>query len=292
MWIRLICLFLIVVASTPFAMAQDLLRWKLGANDELKYHVAQTQKMKQQFGTNSQTTTVQQAMSMLWAVDSVSNNGLAKMQQRVERVRLKIDSGRGVVEFDTQEPAPPEDPLLAAMTSSLQKIVGKNFQVTMTNQGNVQDVVVPDDLLQALQTGVGANAGGINPETIKQMMKQSPITLPETAVQPGYKWASERSVDLGFGTMVIKSAMTYVKKDGSGNAVIAVVPEIKLVPKENQQLVVELKSSSGGGELLFNINQGRIVRSKLDTNMTMKVTMANGAISNQEIAQKLVMTLK
>ena len=90
--------------------------------------------------------------------------------------------------------------------------------------------------------------------------------------------------------MNIKSQMTFVEVDPTGNAIIKVVPEISVVPKPDAPIKMTLTSSSGQGEVAFNIIQGRVAKSQLDLDMAMTIE-SNGQTFQQAIKQVTTMTL-
>jgi hypothetical protein len=121
-------------------------------------------------------------------------------------------------------------------------------------------------------------------------MKQSAVMLPGQPVALRNTWNSQQSVQLGFGTMNIKSEMTFIEVDTTGNAIIRVVPEISVVPKPDAPIRMTLTSSTGQGEVAFNIAQGRVAKSQLDLEMAMTIE-SNGQSFQQNINQVTTMTL-
>lgn len=284
--------FVTVLFAFSQADAQDILKWKLQTGEQLRYQVAQTNKTGMKVaGLPAQETTLQQAMDMFWKVKNVSGGGAVKMDQTINRVRMNVESPMGKFAYDTKELSEPQEPQLKAMATSLSAIVQKNFEVDMAANGKVTNVRVPEEVLAAIKESAAGNQNAVNDETIKEMMKQSPVTLPPGPVSPGAKWQSDKSINLGFVRMVITSDMTYKSKDSNGNAVIDVVPTIQLIPNEAAPMQVTLQSSSGKGQLLFDVERGRISRSELDLSMEMKVVANSGQSIQQTMKTKMVMTL-
>ena len=123
------------------------------------------------------------------------------------------------------------------------------------------------------------------------MMKQSAVTLPNSPVVQNDSWTSQQSIQLPFGTMSINSTMTYAGRDEMGNALINVVPQISVTPKEGAPVKMTLTNSEGRGQVTFNIVQGLVTKSRLDLTMAMKIETANGQTFNQSIQQATAMTL-
>lgn len=274
------------------ANAQDTLQWKFRSQETLKYSVVQNMKTDMIIGGNNVNQTMNQAMDMSWQVLGSSADGNTVMNQVVNRIRMKMEGGAaGVIEFDTASTDKPANPIIATMGETFQKIVNQPFQVTMQPTGKIEKVEVPPELLAALKSGAAGNVSALNEETLKQMMKQSAVTLPRQTVGPNSSWTSKQSVQLPFGTMNIDSAMTYLQKDAVGNAIIDVVPKITVTPKEGAAIKMTLTSAEGRGQVTFNIAQGRVAQSRLDLTMSMKIEAANGQVFDQTITQTTAMTL-
>lgn len=275
------------------ASAQDLLQWKFRSQETLKYNVVQNMKTTMSVGGNKiQDTTMNQAMDMSWQILGSAAGGETVMNQVVDRIRMKMEGGAaGVIEFDTSSTEAPANPIIASMGETFQKIVGQPFKVTMNGTGKISNVDVPVALLEAIKQGSAGNTSALDEETLKQMMKQSAVMLPNEPVGPNSSWTSSQKVELPFGTMNIDSKMTFMQKDAQGNAIIDVVPAISVTPKEGAPVKINLTSSAGRGQVTFNIIQGRVSKSRLDLTLGMKIEAANGQVFDQTINQTTAMTL-
>ena len=271
---------------------QESLRWKFRPQENVKYNVVQYMKTSMKIGDNEVNQTMNQSMDMSWQVLSVAAGGDTVMNQVVDRIRMKSEGGpAGLLEFDTASKTLPDNPLIASMGDTFQKIVNKPFTVTMRPDGQIDNVTVPAELLDTIRQSAAGNAAALNEDTLKQMMKQSAVTLPNSPVVQNDSWTSQQSIQLPFGTMSINSTMTYAGRDEMGNALINVVPQISVTPKEGAPVKMTLTNSEGRGQVTFNIVQGRVTKSRLDLTMAMKIETANGQTFNQSIQQATAMTL-
>ena len=194
---------------------------------------------------------------MSWHVQSTSAAGETVMNQVVDRISMKMEGGpAGTVAFDTNNNVKSENPIINSMGEMFRQIVNQKFQVTMKPTGQITDVQVPAQLLEALRRSAAGNPGALDETSLQQMMKQSAVMLPGQPVALRNTWNSQQSVQLGFGTMNIKSEMTFIEVDTTGNAIIRVVPEISVVPKPDAPIRMTLTSSTGQGEVAFNIAHG------------------------------------
>ncbi len=288
------CLSLLVSLSflVP-ACAQDELRWKFKSGETLKYAVQQQMQTEMLFGGKKLNQTMRQTMGMSWDVSTVAANGDALVAQTVDRVQMKLEGGPlGNVQFDTDSSEEPTSPVVKSIAEVFRKIVGQQFRVTMKPTGKVQNVEVPESLKQQIESGSGASPSPLNEDTLKQMMEQSSVVLPDGPVSAGQMWESIQEVKLPFGTMRVTSSMTYEGRDAAtGLAKISMKPTISVIPGEGAQAQIGLKSSEGLGQVLFDTARGRIVRSTLDLTLQMQVTQLGQTI-DQTVHQKTIMALE
>lgn len=277
---------------SQFTKGQETLQWKFRSQENIRYNVVQNMKTSMKIGDNNVNQTMNQSMDMSWKILSVAASGDTVMNQVVDRIRMKSEGGpAGLLEFDTASEKKPDNPLIASMGETFQKIVNKPFTVTMKPDGQIDNVTVPPELIEAIRQSSAGNAAALNEDSLKQMMKQSAVTLPGGPVVPNNTWTSQQSIQLPFGNMQINSTMTFAGKDAMGNALINVVPKITVTPKEGAPVKMTLTNSDGRGQVTFNIIQGRVSKSRLDLTMSMKIETANGQTFDQTIQQATEMTL-
>lgn len=287
-----VALFFVVSATlVPDIHAQELLTWKFKKGEQIRYGVVQNMQTSQKIGEKDVSSSISQQMDMGWNVLDIAANGSTVMNQTVDRIRLKMEGGpAGKIEFDTADNAPSDNPFLTRMKDVFGNIVKQPFTVTMTPSGKVENVKVPPLLLDAVRKSAAGNAGALSEDTLKDMMKQSAVTLPSQPVGPGSKWTSNQHVKLAFGTMTVQSTMAYVQKDSSGDIIIDVVPKITVAPSPNASTKMTLTSSSGRGRVMFNNEDGRVAQSQLD--LTLQMTMEiNGKTFDQVVKQTTAMKL-
>lgn len=294
MSIRIPAILSLIVAtalSTSTVDAQEFLRWKFRRGEEIKYNVQQNMETISQVGDNQINQAMKQSMDMVWNVMDVSAGGDAVMHQIVKRIRIKMANGKeGEILIDTSNPEPSENPFVQQMLSVFGNIVNQNFKVGMKPTGEVDHVEVPKELIDALRTSAAGNAAALNEKTLEDMMKKSGVTLPSEKIGPESKWSSEQSVQFPFGTIKIKSTMTYVEKDASGNAIINVTPEVSVTPTEGAPVKMTVEKSSGQGQVTFDVEAGRVTKSQLDLQMLLKIDSGQGSF-NQTIRQQTALTL-
>ena len=280
------------VSSGLVVSAQEQLAWKFTPGESLKYVVQQDMNMTMAVASKTQTIAMNQTMDMRWKIADVdSGNGDANMSQTIERVQLKTQGGPfGVVAYDSDGDKAPETPLGKSMAEVFRKIIGEEFGVHMKTTGKIDEVTVPQSLTDALKK-TGSTGNALDEATLKQMMTQSAITLPEKPILPGHSWDSVQQVELPFGTMSVKSQLTYQGIDSSsGHAKIAMIPVISVAPKPGASVTLTLTKSEGTGLVLFDVAKGRVSKSDLDLTMQIQVK-SFGQVIDQTIKQTTSMKL-
>ena len=295
MFVRCLTVFssiMVLVSSASVVSAQEQLAWKFTPGESLKYVVKQNMNMTMDVASKKQSIAMNQTMDMQWKITDVdSSNGDAIMSQTIDRVQMTSQGGPfGVVAYDSAGDRIPDTPLGKSMAEVFRKIIGEKFGVRMKATGKIDQVTVPQSLIDALkQAGSAGNA--LDEATLKQMMTQSAITLPETKLKPDDSWDSVQQVELPFGTMTVTSQLTYQGIDsGSGHAKIAMIPVISVAPKPGAPVTLTLTKSEGTGLVLFDVAKGRIAKSDLDLTMQMQVK-SFGQVIDQTIKQTTSMTL-
>ena len=295
MFVRCLTVFssiVLLVSGASLVSAQEKLAWKFAPGESLKYVVKQNMNMTMDVAKKKQSIAMNQTMDMQWKIAEVdSRSGAAEMSQTIDRVQMTSQGGPfGIVEYDSAGDKIPETPLGKSMAEVFRKIIGQEFGVHMKATGKIDQVTVPQSLIDALkQSGTAGTA--LDEATLKQMMTQSAITLPEKAINPGHSWDSEQQVELPFGTMTVKSQLTYQGIDSSsGYAKIAMIPVISVTPKPGAPVTLTLTKSEGSGLVLFDAAKGRIAKSDLDLTMQMQV-QSFGQVIDQTIKQTTSMTL-
>jgi hypothetical protein len=276
------------------AGAQEELRWKMQSGETLKYVVQQKTDTEMEISKRKLKTTMQQTMDMSWNVGDVSGSGDAEVAQSIDRIQLKLQGGpfeeAGPVQYDSNDGREPTNPMIRSVAQAYSQVLGQKFNLTMKPNGKVLNVKVPEALLQSTK-----QAGGsvLTEDTLKQMMEQTSILLPEAPVSRGDSWDNNKQIDFGFGRMNIDSRMVYEGKDAStGLAVIRMQSTISVTPKEGADTKTKMKlsSSEGVGQTLFDPAKGRIIKSELDLTMKMQVT-TSGQTLDQVVHQRTLMQL-
>jgi len=283
---------MVYVSVSSFLSAQEQLAWRFTPGESLNYIVNQNMEMSMDVASKKQTIVMNQTMEMRWKIADVDpGSGDVNMAQSVERVQMDSQGGPiGTIKFDSASGEVPETPYGRAMAEVFKKLIGEEFSVRMKSTGKIDQVTVPSSLIAALKQN-GTTGSALDEATLKQLMTQSAITLPEKPIQPNDTWDSVQQVEMPIGTMTVQSKLTYQGIDArTGYAKIGMIPTISLTPKQGAPVNLTLTKTEGTGLLLFDAARGRIAKSDLDLTMQMQMK-SFGQVIDQTIHQKTSMTL-
>jgi hypothetical protein len=281
------------VSRTNAARADGPIRWKFAVGEKFGYNMVQDMDMSMNMGANGQVNSnVHQVMDMTWDVQGVNDQGEAVIQESFDRVQMKM-TGPMAVDYDSAKDAPATG--LAAQFAPMFKAMTKSpFEVTMTARGEIKDVKVPQEVLDALKTSAGATQMGdlATPEGFQKMIMQGSFTLPEKAPEKGEHWSTNVSLNNPVGgKQTVETAYTYDgTKDVNGATMAVFRPEITMTFEGTPQMKMTVKDQKSDGELLFNVKEGRLDSMQLKHDVTMEVNVANQNLQqqiNQNIQLKL-----
>jgi hypothetical protein len=220
-----------LLCLAPCGRAEEPLRWKFKVGDKLAYNMTQDMNMVMNMGPSSQmTTNVHQVMDMSWDVQGVNEQGEAVILQKFDRVQMKM-TGPMAVDYDTSKDEPATG--MAAAFAPLYKAMTKgDFEVTMTARGEIKDVKVPSEVLDALKSSPGAAQMGdlAKPEGFQKMIMQNAFVLPENAPKKGDHWSTTATVSNPIaGQQTVETSYTFVEmKEINGEQFAVFQPNIKM----------------------------------------------------------------
>lgn len=293
------CLLLLAalfVALASNALAQETLRWKFGAGDELRYAVVQTTDLAlTSAGGGAAQTKTRQAMDLVWEVESVDADGAARVACNIERVQMTLEaSGGQSFQFDTDSAEPPEG-LAALVAPAFKQLVADGFTAKFSADGVLSDIEASADLLQAVSNlpGGGGSAGG---EALRQLAAPATQPLPVEPAAPGAAWThtSGNAAVAMVGKVLFETEYTYTEQRGAeanGQPLAVFVPKVSVTtgadPASAQIGKVEAKSTEG--EILFDAAAGRLRSGDVTQAMGIELTVSGGSVQG-DIVQKTAVT--
>jgi Family of unknown function (DUF6263) len=305
----------LAATASRLPAAEEKLRWKFAVGEKLDYTMVQDMNMSVTGEKVGQlNSTMRQEMNMTWDVLGVDEKtGDAVIKQKFDQIKMKVSSPIGNFDYDSKSEAVPTG--LAAMIAPMYKAMTKGeFEITMTARGEVTDVKIPEDVIAALKAAPGAAAlGDITTETgFKEMIRKGALVLPEVAPKEGDTWSTQVAMNNQAGKQIVKTIYKYVgTKEIDGVEYAVIKPELKMefdtsaaatseapaskdpatpaeapqAPKQ-EKMAMKIAEQSSDGEVLFNIDKGRLYSTTLQQKVTIDASVAGQAVQ-QKIDQKI-----
>ncbi|MCG6155410.1 hypothetical protein [Rubinisphaera margarita] len=276
--------------SAQLADAQVQLQYRFAEGQSRRYELKQTLTTSADVSGQVMTNRITQNLLLGAKVQKVQPDGTAVLAKTIERIQMEATQP-GVEEplrYDSnsgQELAGP----FGVIANSLAALVQQEILVTMSPRGEVQDVDIPQALLEQFSGGPGL-AGMNSPEAIERMLSQGSVVFPDRPLQRNDTWTRELSTELPFGRMNSQIEFTYAGRTKEGFDRIDAVTRISLEPKPNSPFQIEMKTADGEGVYLFDPRHGCILASGLKQTMDMELS-AIGQSLKQSVTTEISMRL-
>jgi hypothetical protein len=280
-WLRTVICLSASFACTS-ASAADAPQWKFEEGQSNRYRMNQTMNMSMVIGGNDVKNNIKQIIDMSWTVREIKDDGSALLDQKIDRMRMTIEAGGNKVEVDSAAKEEPQNQ--AAMLAPLLKaFTAKPFQVTMSPRGEITEVEVPEEMIEALKNTPGAAAMGdmATPEGFKKMVSQASFAMPEK-LAPGDQWTQKMEMQLpGIGKQIAETTYKYEgAKEVEGKEYEVFTPSLK-IRYEGGATAVDVGDQKSSGQILFDREAGRLEKSQLKQNMTLTLSAGGQAIEQQ-----------
>lgn len=265
---------LLLAGLVPAARAQVKLRWSFEKGDVYRYTF--TQKTVTKMDAREQTTGL--TIDLTWKVVEVLPDGTAEIAQTFDRMRYTMEDPRGSAGFDTDDKGEPEG-LIAAAAPVFRALIGPPIRMKLSARGEITDVKVSEELLQAIHSAgpAAAAAGNIGTEEgIKNLTIQTAFILPEEAVDKGKSWS--KTVELGLqdaGKLVTTNTYTYdgpAEMDGKTLEAIGLEMVLEFKLNADAPTSVTVEDQSNTGKYYFDNAEGALHGNEL--NQSMKVAVS------------------
>jgi hypothetical protein len=189
--------------------------------------------------------------------------------QTIDRMRVALESQFLSFAYDSNDDAPAEGQ--AAMLEPVVKaLVSEPIKLVMTPRGEIQEVEVPDELVQRLKdAGPAAQAlqNLASPEGMKGLIGQSTLVFPEEAIEEGATWTRKVELPTPQGALVLDYVFTFAGVEGSGDDeavqidVKMSIDSLKADPNTPFELTVQ--EQEGSGSYAFDTSAGLLRSSQV-----------------------------
>ncbi len=272
-----------LIAALVGSTAQGAnLRWKLKVGDSLRYEMSEKRVTSVLTGgAEVSKVTLTQTVDLTWSVKDVESQGSANLTHTIDRVRIKIESPQGSIDFDSKDEKGEGNPL----KTLFKVLVGKPFSFKMDPQGALSDVKVPQNVARILKE-LGGAAGGadqiFSEEGLKTMITQSSVILPKEEISTGKSWTQEVKIPAPpLGSMVLAKTYRFEgESPENGMAKIGIDAKFTLQSVPGVDVPFKIQSQASKGEISFDNAVGRLTSSSLNEKLEQV-----GKIQDKEFTQ-------
>ncbi|MBT4692016.1 MAG: hypothetical protein HOB73_01580 [Planctomycetaceae bacterium] len=263
--------------------AQRTLAFKFIAGGENKLSVNTTTKIAMKYMGQDVETTMQMESGISQYIDSVNTEGMAAITQKITRLKLSAAGGPlGIkLAFDSTAADSQDNPL----SDVLQPIVGAEFGLSLSRQGEISDFKAPADLLLTLAKQPGSRAFGqmFSEAGFRNMVSQGALKFPEKALNVGDQWKDQVVLTAGeFGETTVAIEYTYqgiVELNDKMLDKIGMKMTTSIKPaKDATGSQLKITEQSSEGLVYFDNAVGRLDHSTLKQTMTTEVIIGQNSI--------------
>lgn len=259
------------VAAAPVPQS---LRWKWSVGQS--FQSVSTHQTESVAEVNKRTIkmTLHLTLHMDWRVEQVDDDQVATITQSITRLAIDMNMpGAGAIAYDTQAGKPTS--ATKSMAAGLDPLIKKPVQVKLTPRGEFREVEWSSELREALGKLKSDSriADLLSEEGLTRAWRHAAPILPEQPVRAGDSWELEEPLKTPLGPMRLTSKFMIgqaVERDGQSLQRILVDAQLEQTPRlppgdasERSGGRAELKSHEQSGWLLFDVDLGRPVESRI-----------------------------
>lgn len=260
------------VLAASAAAGEEALRWRLAKGEKLGYEFSQRNVISIALPNQDVETSNSLIIGFIWEVESVGDDGTARIRHTVDYVRVEIRSPmQGEMVYDTRDPGEP--PAGLAMLKDLYgPAIGKPYGLTLDARGTIRDVEVPAAVLEAAKgSPAAAMADGgslLSAKGVERLLMQVMPPLPEGPATEGTSW--DLVMDLPAGPLAMSVTNHYkLEKAGPPESLIAAKIDTEIKPAAGSPLDVEVQSQTGKGSYRFNREKGQLLETDVEQDIRM-----------------------
>ena len=284
----------LILFSVPCGLFGQPLRWRLQEGQLLHVNISQTTNTTAAITVKSVQSEYQMEMGLDWKVKSAEGDSFC-IEQTI--TRLAINGKRGgnvIVALDTDKK--PERTLVDAerdLNKAILALVGKTFVVEMTARGKVNDVKIPEEMLDSLRDVPASMRIRqiFTSEGYKEIFSKATLLLPEEEAAADLSWEQNETIDSQAGKFDVKHSYTINKNLSEQAAQIDVISLLSAQPPlENQPQLMTIKEQSANGQIKFDRQQGIITSASMKTNLVTEKPFQNETITSS-INSEITLTI-
>jgi len=249
------------LATAAFA---EPLRWKLKQGEELLAKIDQKSQVASTLGGAAPSImTLDTSLELTWKVDRVDEQGTAKITQRFQRLRMKLEMPKsGAISYDSASQTKPSGDA-KAIAAAIEPLLQAEIQLTLSPRGEITSVELSEEAAKSV--GGLADASPLkallSKEGLSNILKQSVVVLPEEEVKPGDTWQREANLTTALGTFKQTTKFELQPPEASA-AEVARIASVSSLELEQRPAArpspATLKEQRQKGLILFDQSAGRL----------------------------------
>ena len=294
-----ICLFLTTLIMLCGNVSSQEVAWGFSNGDAFEVSFDQETIVTTEFNLIERKIGSQVQLTIGWNVTAVSPDGVATIDQTIERIVMtlyapqvgelragqeaqatKIVADTDLAEADTK--------VARNMLKQIQPLVNANFTVTMQPNGAIDSVVASPATLETIRNAPGSMKIRelLTPEGLKQIFGQSIIVLPKSKFDNGETWTGTREATTELGSFSISDKFTF---EGDSEfeeetlTTISVGSESTLQPNEDDE-PVEFTGGRSEGKIYFDPESKIFVASEFRNEYKISQPVRESAINTNSIS--------
>ena len=264
---------LIAFGLSPNCLAQKTLTWKFKKGSITNLVIEQDTNLQLENAGSAKLATNQtqqlQTTNISWIVKDVSPQGLASIEQTIHRVQLDLKSSVGDFVVDTNNNQPLTG-LGEVMAKGIRPLAGSRFLVKIKSDGEVAEVIIPEDVLKKLNEGSGA----LSVAGLKEIAANGSLRFPIKPIDVGENWSAQYDMDIPpFGKLIVNTTYQYLGEEILAGRILDRIKATTAVKVADaiSNSGLKLTSQESSGMIWFNNNNGMIDHSEFKQEMSMNV---------------------
>ena len=212
----------------------------------------------------NQTQSIQ-VTNITWTVKELSLDGLASIEQMVNRVQLEVKSTTGNFVIDTNNPQPLTG-LAESMAKGIRPLAGCRFIVKTKPSGEVAEVIIPKEVSEGLNE--------LSTAGLREIAANGSLKFPNKTIDVGENWTAQYDLDMPpFGKLTVSTTYQYLGEEivnGKKLDRIKATTAVKAAEGLSNS-GLKLKSQESTGMIWFDNTRGIIDHSEFKQEMSMSV---------------------
>lgn len=296
-WGAFLVPFVVACLDTSSTLAEPLV-WKFAEGDRHQYQMVQDMQMAMNLGIAGKVTAkVTQKLDVSWQIESIDEQGVAQLTQRITRAQMEVSApGQVELKYDTASEEQPQG-YAAMLAPTIEALRSSPVRAKMTPRGELYDIEIPDALITAMSRGSAGNMLGSlgTVEGYRSFLQQNSIVLPaEENLTEGHEWSSVVDTESKAGgratTTTTYRYSGFREVDGRQFEVFEPTSQVEYSePQDPEAAKIAVVGQESTGEILFDREAGRLESVQRGQQLELSV-IVGGNESREELSQTITVT--